>query len=113
MNHNSTVASVSHQLNESVLLANYVIPGETNSVYSGGGPGGFGRTRTHSARSFGGVDFNLWVVSNNIMRTHLHMGTNYRYMIWQLVSTIHAAIATRAPYYGNIAVANFVGDSGA
>jgi hypothetical protein len=111
MNHSSTVASISHQLNESTLLANFSIPfilGETNSLYNEGAPG--------LSDAFGaalwGVDFNLWVASNNIMRTHLHMGTNYRYASWQPINTNRTAIGTKPPYYGNIAVASFIGASG-
>jgi hypothetical protein len=65
MNHSSTVASISRQLNESALLANFSIPfilGETNSLYNEGAPG--------FSDAFGAalwrVDFNLWVASNNI-----------------------------------------------
>jgi len=61
-------------------------------------------------RRLWGVDFNLWVASNNIMRTHLHMGTNYRYASWQHVSTNRMTIGTKPPYYDNIAVASFIGD---
>lgn len=110
MNHSNTVASISHQLNESSLLANYDIPfilGETNSLYNEGRPG--------LSNSFGaalwGVDFNLWCATNNIMRVHMHQGTNYRYASWQPIETSITAIGTKAPYYGNIAVANFIGDS--
>lgn len=66
MNHTSTVVSISHQLNESRLLAALpdsiepnlpFILGETNSLYNEGAPG--------LSNSFGaalwGVDFNLWV----------------------------------------------------
>lgn len=38
------------------------------------------------------------------------MGTNYRYQSWQPIATEHTTIGTKAPYYGNIAVAAFLGD---
>ena len=67
MNHSSTVASISHQINESRLLSNYSLPfilGETNSLYNQGAPG--------LSDSFGaalwGIDFNLWCASQGIGR---------------------------------------------
>jgi hypothetical protein len=50
------------------------------------------------------------MASNNISRFHMHQGTNYRYQAWQPVSTNRTSIGTKAPYYGNIAVAAFLGD---
>ena len=67
MNHSSTVASISRQVNESRLLANYSIPfilGEANSLYNEGAPG--------LSNAFGaalwGIDFNLWCASQGIRR---------------------------------------------
>lgn len=40
----------------------------------------------------------------------MHQGTNYRYQAWQPVNTNKTSIGTKAPYYGNIAVAAFLGD---
>lgn len=40
----------------------------------------------------------------------MHQGTNYRYQAWQPVDTNRTTIGTKAPYYGNIAVAAFLGD---
>lgn len=40
----------------------------------------------------------------------MHMGTNYRYQSWQPIDTDKATKGTKAPYYGNIAVAAFLGD---
>lgn len=57
-----------------------------------------------------GVDANLLMASSNISRFHMHQGTNYRYQAWQPVSTHRTSIGTKAPYYGNIAVAAFLGD---
>ena len=109
MNHSSTVASIAHHVNESNLLANYSIPfilGETNSLYNEGAPG--------LSNAFGaalwGVDFNLWCASVGIRRVHMHQGLNYRYASWQPHDTVNVTTGTKAPYYGNIAVANMMGD---
>jgi hypothetical protein len=108
MNHTSTVLSVNKHLNESTLL-NAGLPyilGETNSLYNQGAPG--------LSNSFGaalwGVDFNLYCAATGIQRVHMHQGTNYRYASWQPVETDLESIGTKAPYYGNIAVAAFLGD---
>ncbi|KAJ9626592.1 hypothetical protein H2203_004225 [Taxawa tesnikishii (nom. ined.)] len=97
MNHTSTVVSISHQLNESRLLAALpdsiepnlpFILGETNSLYNEGAPG--------LSNSFGaalwGVDFNLWI---RVMAAYRHRPRRQRHL---------------SPYYGNIAVAAFLGD---
>jgi hypothetical protein len=80
--------------------------GETNSLYNQGKPG--------LSNSFGaalwGVDFNLYCASVGIGRVHMHMGTNYRYASWQPISTDLAVAGTKAPYYGNVAVAAFLGN---
>lgn len=109
MNHTSTVNSIASQLNESNLLSSYNLPfilGETNSLYNEGAPG--------LSNSFGaalwGVDFNLWCASQSIRRVHMHQGTNYRYASWQPIQTSKATKGTKAPYYGNIAVAAMLGD---
>ena len=39
----------------------------------------------------------------------MHQGTNYRYAAWQPVDTDKATKGTKAPYYGNIAVAAMLG----
>jgi len=111
MNHSSTVQSISSQLAERDSLSYTGIPfilGETNSLYNQGKPG--------LSNSFGaalwGLDFNLWCASQNIKRVHMHQGTNYRYASWQPINTSLATIGTKPPYYGNIAVATFLGDVG-
>jgi hypothetical protein len=38
------------------------------------------------------------------------VGTNYRYASWQPITTDLAVIGTKAPYYGNVAVAAFLGN---
>lgn len=115
MNHSNTIASVALQLNESANLARLppnldpslpFILGETNSLYNQGAPG--------LSNSFGaalwGVDFALYCYAQNIRRVHFHQGTNYRYQSWQPVETELVSKGTKAPYYGNVAVAAFVGD---
>jgi len=109
MNHTSTVVSVSHHLNESRLLSGTGLPyilGETNSLYNEGAPG--------LSNSFGaalwGVDFNLYCAATGMRRVHMHQGTNYRYASWQPIQTVNETLGTKAPYYGNIMVAAFLGD---
>lgn len=113
MNHSSTVASVAKHLNESRILVSqgvtqpYIL-GETNSLYNEGAPG--------LSNSFGaalwGLDFNLHCAANNIRRVHMHQGTNYRYASWQPIQTVNETLGTKAPYYGNVAVARFLGNNG-
>jgi len=109
MNHSSTVNSISTQLTVSRSLSNYSLPfilGETNSLYNQGRPG---LSDTFGAALWG-VDFNLWCASQGIQRVHMHQGTNYRYASWQPVQTSRTPKGTKAPYYGNIAVASVLGD---
>jgi hypothetical protein len=40
----------------------------------------------------------------------MHQGTNYRYQMWQPVSTRNTTKGTKAPFYGNIAISAFLGD---
>lgn len=111
MNHTRTVLSVSsHNKEQQSLLAagmglDYIL-GETNSLYNQGAPG--------LSNSFGaalwGVDFNLYCASTSIKQVYMHMGTDYRYASWQPISTSKTSIGTKAPYYGNIAVAAALGD---
>jgi hypothetical protein len=109
MNHTSTVLSVKKHLNESNLLTYTGLPyilGETNSLYNEGAPG--------LSNAFGaalwGVDFNLYCAATGIARVHMHQGTNYRYQSWQPIDTVNATKGTKAPYYGNVMVAAFLGD---
>ncbi|KAF2725705.1 glycoside hydrolase family 79 protein [Polychaeton citri CBS 116435] len=121
MNHTANIASIAKQLNESHLLQaepddtvppgpynsrTPFIMGETNSLYNQGRPG---LSNTFGAALWG-VDFNLWCATNNISRVHMHQGTNYRYQSWQPIETNITAKGTKAPYYGNIAVATFLGE---
>lgn len=110
MNHTSTVLSVNKHLNESTFLRPYTnlryIFGECNSLYNEGAPG--------LSNSFGaalwGVDFNLYSAATGIARVHMHQGSNYRYAAWQPIQTVNTTIGTKAPYYGNIMVANMMGN---
>lgn len=109
MNHSSTTASISHQLNESLLLAYEDIPfilGETNSLYNEGAPG--------LSNAFGaalwGLDFNLHCAARGIRRVHMHQGSDYRYAAWQPVGTVNTTKGTKPPYYGSVAVAEALGD---
>ncbi|OJJ33989.1 hypothetical protein ASPWEDRAFT_114341 [Aspergillus wentii DTO 134E9] len=104
MNHTMTMQSVAQHVNVSRMLSSenltsgipYIL-GETNSLYNQGAPG--------LSNSFGaalwGVDFNLYCASQNIRRTHMHQGTNFRYISWQPIHTENTSIGTKAPYYGN------------
>ncbi|KAI1827799.1 glycoside hydrolase family 79 protein [Xylaria intraflava] len=112
MNHTRTQLSVAPHLDEFAEISPSApglvqIMGEMNSLYNQGKPG--------LSNSFGaalwGVDFNLYCASVGIRRTHMHMGTNYRYAAWQPVTTDLEVLGTKAPYYGNIAVAAFLGDT--
>jgi hypothetical protein len=90
-------------------LSNYSIPyilGETNSLFDGGAPG---LSNTFGAALWG-VDFNLWCASQGIHRTHMHQGINAPYQSWQPVETDDTTMGTKAPYYGNIAVAAIMGN---
>ncbi|KAL2012885.1 hypothetical protein VTN00DRAFT_410 [Thermoascus crustaceus] len=111
MNHTSTVASVSNHVNLARTLSSknlttgipYIL-GETNSLYNQGAPG--------LSNAFGaalwGIDFNLYCASQSIRRTHMHQGSDYRYASWQPVQTDKTTLGTKAPYYGNIFVAEMV-----
>ncbi|KZL86111.1 glycoside hydrolase family 79 protein [Colletotrichum incanum] len=110
MNHTRTVQSVQAHVREYANMTDRFddvpphILGEHNSLYNQGKPG--------LSNSFGaalwGIDFNLYAASQGIKRNHMHMGTDYRYQSWQPVNTDTTAIGTKAPYYGNIAIAAFL-----
>ena len=109
MNHTRTRLSVDKQVAEKQSLKQYDHPfilGETNSLYNQGTPG--------LSNSFGaalwGVDFNLYCASQNISRVFMHQGTNFRYDSWQPIDTPDTPKGTKAPFYGNIAVAAMLGN---
>ncbi|KAF2185105.1 glycoside hydrolase family 79 protein [Zopfia rhizophila CBS 207.26] len=111
LNHTKTVSSVGNHNREQKALKNagmdlpYIL-GEANSLYNQGAPG--------LSNSFGaalwGVDFNLMCAATDIRQVYMHMGTDYRYASWQAITTNKTSIGTKAPYYGNIAVAAALGD---
>lgn len=112
MNHESTTSSVDAHITEydsvqsSLSSAPPMIYGETNSLYNQGAPG---LSNTFGAALWG-VDFNLYSASVGFKRVHMHQGTNYRYASWQPIDTGKVPIGTKAPYYGNIAVAAMLGN---
>lgn len=108
MNHTRTKQSIDAHVSEYNAISPGIphIFGETNSLYNQGRPG---LSNTFGAALWG-VDFLLYSASVNIQRVHLHMGTNYRYQAWQPVTTNITSLGTKAPYYGNIAVAAFLGN---
>jgi hypothetical protein len=114
MNQSATVASVQYLVSEKnalEALPTYpsdlpFILGEGNSLSRQGGPG---LSNTFGAALWG-VSANLLMAAHNIKRFHMHQGTNYRYQAWQPVNTTRVTIGTKAPYYGNVAVAAFLGD---
>lgn len=111
MNHTKTVSSIAaHNAEQAALTAagmslDYIL-GETNSLYNQGAPG--------LSNSFGaalwGIDFNLMCAATNIKQVFMHQGTDYRYASWQPVDTNKTSKGTKAPYYGNVAVAAALGD---
>lgn len=113
MNHSITKRSVDAHILEysNITSASSAVPplifGETNSLYNQGRPG---LSNTFGAALWG-VDFNLYSASVGFKRVHMHMGTNYRYASWQPIETDKASRGTKAPYYGNIAVAAMLGNS--
>lgn len=117
MNHTRTTLSLHSQANLSTHLTSLpyntepnlpFILGETNSLYNQGRPG---LSNTFGAALWG-IDFNLYALSLNISRVHMHQGTNYRYQAWQPIDTNLTSRGTKAPYYGSIAVAAFLGNYG-
>lgn len=57
------------------------------------------------------IDLNLYIASQGVHRSHMHTGTNYRYQPWQPVDTDLVVKGTKAPYYGQVAVAAFIGNN--
>ncbi|KAF4630913.1 hypothetical protein G7Y89_g7220 [Cudoniella acicularis] len=108
MNHTKTVLSVNNQAQLAANLSYTNIPfilGETNSLYNQGARG--------LSNAFGAalwvIDFNLYCASVGIQRVHMHQGTNFRYQSWQPINTNITTKGTKAPYYGQIVVAAFIG----
>lgn len=101
-----------HRANADQISGNFSIPyvvGEGNSLAREG--------RAGLSDSFGAalwvVDFGLAAASQGrISRFHFHQGTNYRYSGWQPINTPRAVKQTRPPFYGHLALAAALGDSG-
>lgn len=109
MNHTRTKQSVDAHVAEYAAIAPSGVPhifGETNSLYQQGRPG---LSNTFGAALWA-ADFLLYSASAGIGRVHLHMGTNYRYQAWQPVDTNVTSVGTKAPYYGGVAAAAFLGN---
>jgi hypothetical protein len=113
MNHTNTVRSIAAHVTEyqTILRSDPSAPppifGEHNSLYNQGRPG---LSNTFGAALWG-LDFNLYAASAGFKRVHMHQGTNYRYASWQPIATPNATLGTKAPYYGNIAVAAALGNT--
>ncbi|KAI2602254.1 glycoside hydrolase family 79 protein [Hypoxylon sp. NC1633] len=111
MNHTRTALSIGAHVAENATIRPGIpyILGETNSLYNQGRPG--------LSDSFGAalwaIDFAAYCAAAGVARVHFHMGTDYRYAAWQPVDTPKTPRATKPPYYGNVAVAAFLGHDGA
>lgn len=110
MNHTYTVNSLEdHRALMEELpedAASKYILGETNSLARQGKPGisdAFGAALWN-------LDWSLQTASVGIRRLHMHQGTNYRYGSWQPITTERAPKGTKPAYYGNVALATFLGD---
>ncbi|KAJ5461381.1 Beta-glucuronidase [Penicillium daleae] len=115
MNHTAVVYSVTQHVNilnkledQGLTTGVPYILGEMNSLYHQGAPG----LSDSSGAALWGVDFNLYCASQNIRRTHMHQGTNYRYASWEPIETNSTSIGTKAPYYGNAMVAAMLSGKG-
>ncbi|KAL5115345.1 hypothetical protein ACEQ8H_006790 [Pleosporales sp. CAS-2024a] len=113
MNHSSVVDKANAQLNVSRGIKGLgmglspdvpFILGEHNSLARQGRPG---LSNTFGAALWG-VDWNVYLASQNLSRSHMHQGTNYRYQSWQPIETNMTTKGTKPPYYGNLAVAAFM-----
>ncbi|OAA54973.1 glycoside hydrolase family 79 protein [Niveomyces insectorum RCEF 264] len=122
LNHTNTVQSVHAHVAEYQSLVDAAaaaaapglrppprqILGETNSLYNEGRPG---LSNTFGAALWG-LDFLLACAAAGVGRVHMHQGTNYRYVAWQPIETANATRGTKPPYYGNVAAAAALGDTG-
>ncbi|KAF4552916.1 Beta-glucuronidase-like protein [Elsinoe fawcettii] len=108
MNHTAIRALVSDQVAFHAALSPTPPPlvlGEHNSLAQQGRPG---LSDTFGAALWG-LTFNAAAAAQGIKRQHMHQGTNYRYQLWQPVDTNFSARATKPAYYGNVALAAFLG----
>lgn len=56
------------------------------------------------------MDYMLLCASMGFSRVHMQLGTDFRYSSWQPITTANTTKSTMPPYYGNIAVAAFLGN---
>ena len=94
MNHSNVIVKANAQLNVSQGIkalgesldpnVPYIL-GEHNSLARQGRPG---LSNTFGAALWG-VDWNLYLASHNISRSHMHQGTNYRYVVLPACSSFH------------------------
>ena len=80
--------------------------GEANSLYGGGAPG--------ISNVFGAalwvLDFSLYCASQNVARVNFHQSEGAPYNAWNPRQNVHGPPATLPPFYGNAAVATFLGN---
>ncbi|KAL3427446.1 glycoside hydrolase family 79 protein [Phlyctema vagabunda] len=122
MNHTSVVDRLGSQLKEEIInlsnatLVNSLAPntqipmilGEANSMANNNqGPTGLLNVFGNALWT---MDYMLYCAVLGISRVHMQLGTDFRYSSWQPVTTANTSISTLPPYYGNIAVAAFMGN---
>lgn len=111
MNHTVTADSINAHVKIAQELATYstnYILGELNSL-SGGGAVGLSNV-------FGAALWNLDVIAyaastGAIKRMHFHQADGSPYSAWVPLTNSAGDVGTRAPYYGELAAATFLGDS--
>ncbi|KAF2226210.1 hypothetical protein BDZ85DRAFT_294536 [Elsinoe ampelina] len=111
MNHTAIRAVVAGIVQLGTNLPNRQPPlvlGEHNSLAQQGRPG---LSDTFGAALWG-LTYNTAAAAQGVKRQHMHQGTNYRYQMWQPVDTNFSARATKPAYYGNVALAAFLGEMG-
>ncbi|PPJ61265.1 hypothetical protein CBER1_10946 [Cercospora berteroae] len=100
-------ASVNDITNQGLVPENApLILGEGNSLARQG----IGGVSNSFGAALWGFDYALTLITGGLARWHMHQGTNYRYQPWQPIETRNTTKGTKAPYYGNIATAAFLGD---
>lgn len=112
MNHTNIIRAISvhmeaHANISAMGLTPPIILGETNSL---SGQGLAGVSNAFGAAMWS-VGYHLQAAVARIKRIHLHQGVSYRYASWQPVETNITTISTRAPYYGQVAAAAFLGSN--
>ncbi|MCJ1307952.1 hypothetical protein MMC25_001601 [Agyrium rufum] len=56
------------------------------------------------------MDFLLWCATIGLSRVHMQQGSGFLYNSWQPVANAGMKVQTSPPYYGNVAVAAFLGN---